>query len=298
LNGPAYTFAGLRFEPSDGRLGTVDGAAGTQLRPQVARLLLAFLAQPHHLIEREHLCRAVWDEGTVVDFEAGLAAVLRELRSELKSLGAADDLIETVPRRGYRFNAAVERPSPSASFSPAGRKRLFGLAVALVALIVVGLFAWQQDPPPPPPTEAGRTLAVLPFSQLGEPAREARRLDLLLADQMLVQLWEFQPEGMILIGRASIAALDGREDLAAAVAANLGIDLLIEGSIAFDGGRASVSARLLDMPAGRILWSHHLVFDTDDLPPASEMASMLAESLVAFMARGVPASAASLKPEA
>lgn len=297
MNETVYAFAGLRFEPADGRLSSADGAVGTQLRPQVARLLLAFLARPRTLIDREQLCRAVWDEGTVVDFEAGLAAVLRELRSELKSLGAADDLIETVPRRGYRLNAAVERPSPTAGFSPAGRKRLFGLAAALVVLVLAGLFALHQGPSPPPPADAGRTLAVLPFTQFGEPAGETRRLDLLLADQMLVQLWEVQPEGIVLIGRASIAAFDGRDDLAAAVAANLGIDLLIEGSIAFDAGRVTISARLLEMPAGRIVWSQQLDYAEEEWPSVPAVARRLVEAMVAFMAPRLPASAAGLDPE-
>ena len=280
-----YDFAGLRFDPADGQLERIDGSASTQLRPQVARLLTAFLDQPHTLIERERLCRAVWDEGTVIDFESGLAAVLRELRAELKRLGAPADLVETIPRRGYRLNTEVQRDSAGGispqTFSPAGRKRVIGLAVVMVLLLAAGLFSLRQAPESVPPEPGDRALAVLPFSQFGQPAQGTRQLDLLLADQVLVQLWERPLEGVVLIGRASLAPYQGRDDLAAAVAQDLGIDLLIEGSVVFDAGRVSVSGRLLDMPGGRILWSHQVEHAEDEMPSASELARMMVEELAA-----------------
>lgn len=291
MNAAPCRFAGLQFQPADGRLERIGHDRQRTLRPQVARLLIAFLDRPHTLISRDALIAQVWDEGSVVDFEAGLAAVLRELRAELKQLDAPEDLVETVPRRGYRLNADVERPagqgagSPAAGptgLSPAGRKRLIGYGLSLLVLIAAALIALQQRPEVLPPPEPGRTLAVLPFHQFGQPEQGARQLDLLLADQLLVQLWDHQPEGMILIGRASVSAYPDPAGLAAAVAEDLGIDLLIEGSIAFEADRASVSARLLAMPAGRILWSHHLVFEPDELPPTSQIAAMLAESLLAL----------------
>lgn len=133
MSSPVHEFAGLQFDPADGRLARVDGAGSAQLRPQVAKLLSAFLSQPETLIDREQLYRAVWDEGTVIDFEAGLAAILRELRTELKNLDAPADLVETVPRRGYRLNSAVRQavkdPTARATFSPSGQKRLIGLGL-------------------------------------------------------------------------------------------------------------------------------------------------------------------------
>ena len=283
MSSPVYEFAGLRFDPADGRLARIDGAAATQLRPQVSRLLAAFLNQPETVIDREQLYRTVWDEGTVIDFESGLAAVLRELRAELKRLGAPADLVETVPRRGYRLNSAVRcetsGQAPGEAFSPAGRKRLIGLGLAMLLLLVAGVLSLRQTPEPLPPEPSGRALAVLPFSQFGEAAEDPRQLDLLLADRVLAQLWEQQLEGVLLIGRASISAYAGREDVAAAVARDLGVALLVEGSIVFDAGQASITARLLDMPSGRILWSHELDFAQHQMPPVADLARMLVDAL-------------------
>lgn len=276
-----YAFAGLRFDAADGRLSAASGTARTQLRPQVARLLSAFVEHPGSLIDREQLCRAVWDEGTVVDFESGLAAVLRELRAELKAVGAPADLIETVPRRGYRLRASVQRQQPGGSaWSKAGRKRVFGLTAALALLIVVGILAWPGGREPVAPIAQHWTLAVLPFSQFGEPAQGPRRLDLLLADMLLVQLWELRLPDVTLIGRASLAPYAGRDQIAAAVARDLGVNLLIEGSVVFESDTISVSARLLEMPGGRIVWSETRGYEAGAAPSAAEIAAELSASLV------------------
>ncbi len=280
MKSPHYEFAGLRFDPADGQLERLDGRSGVQLRPQVARLLTVFLEQPETLLGREQLVRAVWDEGAVVDFESGLAAVLRELRAELKSLAGADDLIETVPRRGYRLRTPVQRGASADGFSRAGRKRLIGLSVALAMLLVAVVLFWPDERELLGPESPGQTLAVLPFSQFGEPVSGPARLDLLLADQMLVQLWDRQPEGIILIGRASMAPYERDDDLAAAVAADLAVDLLIEGSVVFESERVIVSARLLEMPGGRIRWSQQFEYAQDEMPSVGGLASDLAQSMI------------------
>lgn len=278
-----YRFAGLCFDPADGRLERADGTASTQLRPQVARLLGAFLEQPQSLIERDRLCRAVWDDGVVIDFESGLAAVLRELRTRLGEMDTATDLIETLPRRGYRLNSPVQREAPaaaaSAAWSAAGRKRLLGLGAAVLLVLLAGLFAVLRPPEPPPLQAQQRTLAVLPFSQFGAPQQDSRALDLLLADRVLAALAEHQPDGVTLIGRASLLAYGDGDDVAAAVARDLGIDLLIEGSVVFEANQVSISARLLEMPAGRILWSHQIEHPEHSMPPIAELAGVLVEAL-------------------
>ena len=274
-----YRFANLVFASDRGVLARSDGTGERRLRPQVGALLAAFLEHPQTLIEREQLVRAVWDEAAVIDFESGLAAVLRELRAEFKELGAAQDLIETVPRRGYRLRVPVQRTEARAGFSPVARKRLFGLTAALVVLIVAVVLTWPGEPEPDGAEPREWTLAVVPFDQFGEPEEGPHRLDLLLADQLLGELWEHNLERVILIGRASLARYRSRDGLAAAVADDLGIDLLVEGSVTFEGHQMRVLARLLEMPGGQILWSHQFEHIGDDPPTAKVLAQVLADSL-------------------
>jgi len=59
----------------------------------------------------------LWPADTFVDFEHGLNAAVKRLRDTLGDAADTPVFIETVPRRGYRFSAPVERvandPNPS-----------------------------------------------------------------------------------------------------------------------------------------------------------------------------------------
>jgi DNA-binding winged helix-turn-helix (wHTH) protein/TolB-like protein len=276
-----YRFGPFDFEPQEGRLEHRDTRSRTTLRPQVARLLETLLERPDQVIDREALCRAVWDEGAVVDFEAGLAAVLRELRSELRALGGSEAWIETVPRRGIRLSGEVKVADRALPGPVRGRRRTVALgAAAGLLLVVVVLLVWQQMRPLAITQPSSSTLAVLPFSQFGGPASGSPRLDLLLADMLLVELWEKRPPDLTLIGRVSLTPYAERDNVAALVARDLGVNLLIEGSLVFENDAMVVSARLLAMPDGHILWSETRRYAAGQAPSAREIAGVLADSLL------------------
>lgn len=284
-----YRFDQFVFDPSDGRLEHAGSGAALTLRPQVARLLVALLESPDTVIERDTLCRAIWGEGAVVDFEAGLAAIVRELRQALDQLGGAAGLLETVPRRGLRFGVAVtaagaeQGPHTQNKMGKLPRRAVLVVALVLAMALVWLLARWSMAPPAPTVPAPGQewTLAVLPFERFGEaPANEAR-LELLLADALLARLWAAELEGVVLIGRATLAPYASREDIAGAVARDLGVRLLIEGSIVEDAEGWRVTARLLHMPAGRVLWSDTIDWAGAGEMPVRESAARLVDSLAA-----------------
>jgi len=253
-------FEGLRYDPSDGTLRAGDGEPRT-LRPQVAALLDTFLDRPGEVLDRETLCRAVWGEGRVVDFEAGLAALIKELRQALRSLDAPDDLIETVPRRGYRFRGSVDVDGALGTDHggvPSANRRWVRLAGALLVLCaVVAGAAWMLMP-----DDNARTsprLAVVPFELLGDAG--SGNLDLVLADTLLAALWQRELDGMVLLGRTSLGRqLTGRERVAF-VARELDASLVLEGSVIAEpdssgqGRGWRIEARLLRLPRGEVLWA-------------------------------------------
>lgn len=286
-----YRFDQFVFDASDGRLRHDASGTALTLRPQVARLLEALLQAPNTVIDRDTLCLAIWGEGAVVDFESGLAAIVRELRQALEQLGGAAALVETVPRRGLRFGAAVSAaavaqgspPESGARMQTGGTPRRTVLVGALLLAMALAWLLARWSMAPPVPTDAAAeqqwTLAVLPFERFGDATADEARLELLLADALLGRLWAAELEDVVLIGRATLAPYAAREDVAGAVARDLGVRLLIEGSIVQDGEGWRVTARLLHMPAGRVLWS-----DTVDWPgsadlPVRESAARLVESL-------------------
>jgi DNA-binding winged helix-turn-helix (wHTH) protein len=115
----------------------VDVAAGelrnrnrrAKLQELPFRLLVALLERPGEIVTREELRTRLWGE-TVVDFDDGLHTGVRKLRDVLGDSAAHPRFIETVPRRGYRFVAAISaapaleeaagsQPAASPSATPA-----------------------------------------------------------------------------------------------------------------------------------------------------------------------------------
>ena len=82
-----------------------------RFQPQPFKVLAALVSNPGKLITREELRNQVWQGTTFVDFEQGLNFCVRRIRTVLDDDAEAPRFIETVPRRGYRFIAAVEHVS-------------------------------------------------------------------------------------------------------------------------------------------------------------------------------------------
>jgi DNA-binding winged helix-turn-helix (wHTH) protein/Tol biopolymer transport system component len=125
---------------------------GIRIRCQEQPLqVLAVLAeQPGQLVTREELRRRVWPEDTFVDFDQALNTAIKKIRVALNDEADAPRYIETVPRRGYRFVAAIEQvvtPSPAVTTPVRSKRdRLLALAgIVTVALAILGL-TWRFGP--------------------------------------------------------------------------------------------------------------------------------------------------------
>ena len=78
------------------------------LQEQPFQVLRILLERPGQLVTREELRSQLWAADTFVDFDHGLNKAVAKLREALGHAGAQSPLIETLPRRGYRFIAPVE----------------------------------------------------------------------------------------------------------------------------------------------------------------------------------------------
>lgn len=282
---PIYEFDQFHFDPADGRLAGRAGSGDVHLRPQAGKLLLGLLAQPQTVVDRDTLVAEIWGRDTIVDFESGLAALLRELRQAIQSLGGDPALIETVPRRGYRLRAEVRRIENRSGETkgPGGRwKRNAAVAVGVVIVAALAAAAWWRSGAGPDKLpDRPHQLAILPLDRFGDPDYPPDQAGIRLADGILAALWRADLERLELIGRAGMRPYDGREDVVSAVAADLGVDLLIEGSIRFASDGWQVDLRLLQVPPGRVVWSHTLEGKEPTLPTAAvaaELVGRLAEA--------------------
>jgi len=95
---------------------TVDRQAGelrkngvkVRLQEQPFQILSVLLERPGEVVTHEELRARLWSGDTFVDFEASLATAVKKLRRALADSATHPQFIETLPRRGYRFIAALE----------------------------------------------------------------------------------------------------------------------------------------------------------------------------------------------
>ena len=81
--------------------------AHVPLKPKVVDTLIALLEDAGNVVSKSQLMEKVWSESFVE--ESNLSVNIYELRKAFKNFDNCDDLIQTVPRRGFRFNAEVVR---------------------------------------------------------------------------------------------------------------------------------------------------------------------------------------------
>src|SRR3954453_23587220 len=108
-----------RAVPSPGlvRFGTfeVDLLAGElrkagvklKLTGQPFQVLAILLERPGQVVTREELQKRLWSD-TFVDFDHNLNTAINKIREVLGDSAESPRFVETLPRRGYRFVAAVE----------------------------------------------------------------------------------------------------------------------------------------------------------------------------------------------
>ena len=91
--------------------------AGRRLRlpHQSFRVLAMLLEKAGQLVTREELRARLWSAGTLVEYDQGLNAAVNRLREALGDSAEAPRFIETLPKRGYRFIAAIQ---PDAFLAP------------------------------------------------------------------------------------------------------------------------------------------------------------------------------------
>src|SRR5580692_8402057 len=79
------------------------------LREQSFQVLTALMERPGEIVTREELRRRLWSADTFVDFEVALNSAVSRLRDALGDSANSPSVIETIPKRGYRFVVPIAR---------------------------------------------------------------------------------------------------------------------------------------------------------------------------------------------
>lgn len=286
-----------------------------RLRGKPFDILSYLLERPGELVTRDELRQRLWLSDTFVDFDHGLNAAVNRLRETLGDSAENPRFIQTVPRRGYRFIAPVERlargekpaaapatPLAVESAPPQVAERRDGFGgdrlawlrsgllgvggVLLVALLAaVAWMTWFRAPASPPSDERVM-LAVLPFANLsGDTDQDFFSEG--MTDELIAQLGALRPEALGIIARTTVAHyLPGKQTIGE-IGRELGVQYVLEGSVRRSGPRVRINAQLVAVATQTQLWTETYDHDLQDiLLTQRDVAERVAESLARSVLRG------------
>lgn len=286
-----YKFAEFELDPAEGELR--NGESSVPLQEKPLRLLCTLLDHPQRVVTREQLRDRMWDSRTVVNFEQGINVAIKKVRSALGDTTENPRFIETIAKKGYRFLAPVEvmvrahapplslpaLPIPDASVPTARgalrarHSRVFWVAIVAGigcmagAGIVTAILGGRPNP-------RFHALAVLPLQNLSpDPGQDY------LADGITEELTTSLAETLRLrvISRTSVMPYKQTNKSIRQIARELGVDAIVEGSVARSGNQVSVTVQLIDPGEDRHLWAQGYKRRPEDvLAMESEVAQAIA----------------------
>ena len=223
-----------------------DGAPVT-VEPQVLDLIGYLASHPGVVVTRDALIDAVWGGRAVSD--SAIATRINAARSALGDDGTTQKVIRTIPRRGFRFEAAVG--------APAGSRAQPG-----------------ADKP---------SVAVLPFSNMSGDA-EQRYFSDGITDDIITDLSRYD-ELHVIPRHASFTHRDS--DLSPAEISNtLGAQYLVEGSVRRAGDRVRVTVQLIEPAANIQRWAERYDRDVEDIfAVQDEIATVIVNTLAGHITR-------------
>jgi DNA-binding winged helix-turn-helix (wHTH) protein/TolB-like protein len=240
--------------------------------------LLYLVEHNGRALTKDEMISAIWKDAFVE--ESNLPKQISRLRKLLNENG--QQLIETLPKHGYRFSAELRRaipqiqepaiiekrtvrrvtfayendtataPSPLAlSAAPPSRlftsSRLAVVSVAALVLLAAGWY-WMDR------TRGGgkiNSIAVLPLRSLGSD-EDGKALGLGLADALITKLGSTRQ--VVVRPTSAVARIAGDTD-PIETGRNLNVDAVLEGTIQQADGKLRVNARLLRTSSGEQIWS-------------------------------------------
>jgi TolB-like protein/Tfp pilus assembly protein PilF len=188
------------------------------LPPKVTELLVALVEAAGRVLTREQLLQRLWHD-TVVE-EGSLTSHISMLRKALGEGPNGQDFIETLPKRGYRFVASVNRAASRAPDSGVDRAML----------------------------------VVLPFENL----TAGERYDYFsegLTEEMITELARLSPERLGVIARTSAMQFKSTTKSIAQIGSDLGVSHVLEGSVRRAGERVRITAQLIRVSDESHLWA-------------------------------------------
>jgi len=121
-----------------------------KLQDQPFKVLAALLQRPGQIVTREELRQLIWPEESFGDFDHAINLAIAKLRATLGDSADVPHLIETFPRRGYRFIGELESREPGPPAAPRTRFKSATpwllMGVAMAAICALGFWRHARIP--------------------------------------------------------------------------------------------------------------------------------------------------------
>lgn len=260
------------------------------LPPKAVEMLIVLLKNRGEVVTKDELLGEVWGE-TFVE-ESVLTNNVYLLRKMLKDKAGVENLIQTVPRRGYRFGTKVENDngecvlehhvfeqtlieeipvekiepaneiSEPRALPPSPKKFPAKILLAAFAVFLIGGFAfwyWNKSAE----NFAGKkieSIAVLPLENPRGTDEADKSLAVGMTDALIMQLG--RSEKIVVRPLSSVLKIAEEEFDPLAAGKKMAVDAIIVWNLQKSGNRWRVTARLLRVADGKQIWNE--VFEEDE----------------------------------
>jgi TolB-like protein/DNA-binding winged helix-turn-helix (wHTH) protein/Flp pilus assembly protein TadD len=290
--------------------------AGLKIRvqQQPLKLLQILLERPGEVVSREQLRNLLWANESFGDFDQAVNIAIGKLRSALGDSAENPRYIETLPKRGYRFIAAVSIgdfdartdglvtvPPESAARTPAvsdlnpaqpdaplqartnvtapkrqlGTARRIAFAAALsLGFSILAVFLYLSWVRRP---TGIRSLAVLPLDNFSGDSSQDYFADG-MTDELITDLAQIR--ALRVVSRTSVMMYKGTHKPLPQIARELNVDAVVEGSVFRSGDQVRITAQLIQVPADKHLWAESYQGNVrDTLTVQNQVARAIAEEI-------------------
>lgn len=255
--GPAFRFGPFVLDVADRSLKR-DGVP-IPLTPKLFELLVALVTNAGRLVEKDALLKSVWPDVAVE--EGNVTKGVFSLRQLLENDGTR--YIETVPKRGYRFAAAVTRESH---------------ATPPVSPTVAA-----AGPAAPGHAPAENSIAVMPFTDMSA-ARDQEFFCEGMSEEIINALGRV-PELRVSSYTSSLR-FKGKAADPQSIGRELMVSWLLEGSVRKSGDMVRIAVQLVRASDGFSAWSGRFDRRLDDIfTVQDDIAGMIAATLTRHVAK-------------
>ncbi len=273
---PVYEFGEFRLDVAEKQLRRASGEVLT-IPPKAFELLVFLVENPRHLLEKNELMDKVWADSFVE--EGNLKIHIHTLRKVLNE--NETEFIETIPRRGYRFNADVNRidngglivekltqsrlvieqttSDGTAALTGARSWRrivVVGLGVAVLitvaSLVYFGFLRPRTNATAIPANIKPTAIAVLPFKNLTKDGRD-EFLSVGLTDALISKLSGVHY--LVVRPTSSVLGYALSQDSPQKIGGALKVEALLDGTIQRVDDRLRISLQLISSSDNHVVWA-------------------------------------------